>query len=71
MRRRFLKVLASFWKNQNGGKSHVTVKVFIDESGYTYATDATQKNSALLDPQKYEQYITSGFSLIQNGRRST
>jgi len=31
MRRRFLKVLASFSKKQNGGKSHVTVTVFINE----------------------------------------
>ena len=31
MRRRFLKVLAFFSKKQNGGKSHVTVTVFIND----------------------------------------
>jgi len=41
MRRRFFEDLASFSKKQNGGKSHVTVKVFIDEFECRLATDAT------------------------------
>jgi len=41
MRRRFFKDLASFSKKQNGGKSHVTVTVFIDEIKWAQVVHAT------------------------------
>ena len=41
MRRRFFKDLASFSKKQNGGKSHVTVTVFINEIKWAQVVHAT------------------------------
>ena len=44
MKRRFFKVLASFSKKQNGGKSHVIDKVFINEIDWAHVVHVTQKN---------------------------